>query len=103
MPKVKLNPAFLGISGAMGNVVFRTSKNGETFVSKRPRKTTTPPTKAQLAQQRRFGEASKYAKAALADPELRAVYEEIAVDEGISPFAAARNDYLSGNDRLAKK
>jgi hypothetical protein len=87
----------------MGEFVFRTSKNGQVTVSHRPRKSNTPPSAAQLAQQRRFGEASKYASAALADPDLRAVYEEIAAEEKISAHAAARRDFLKGNDRLAQK
>jgi hypothetical protein len=103
MAKIKLDPLFAGISGTMGGLVFRTSKNGEVTVSKRPRKSNTPPSEAQQINRQRFAEASKYASAALADPLLRAVYEEIAAQEGLSPFAVARNDYLQGNDRLAKK
>ena len=87
----------------MGDLVFRTSKNGEVTVSHRPRKSGAAPSEAQQANRRRFAEASKYARAALADPAQRAVYEEIAAEEGISPFAAARADYFKGNARLTEK
>jgi hypothetical protein len=87
----------------MGNLVFRTSKNGEVTVSERPRKSNTPPSEAQQANRLRFTAASKYASAALADPALRAMYAEVAAEEGLSPFAAARADYLQGNDRRVKK
>jgi hypothetical protein len=103
MAKARLDPLIIGLSGTIGDFVFRRSKNGETIISKRPRKTSTPPTEAQQAQQQRFGEASKYASAALADPVLRAVYEDRAAEEGTSAFAAARKDYFQGNDLLAKK
>jgi hypothetical protein len=103
MAKVKLDPLFLGISGTMGDFVFRRSKNGEVIISQRPRKSNTPPSEAQQAQRQRFAEANKYARAALTDSALRAVYEEIAAEEGISAFAAARADYFKGKARLAEK
>jgi hypothetical protein len=101
MAKVRLDPLFSGMSGGMGGLIFRTLKNGEVTVSRRLRKSNTPPSEAQLAQQKRFGEASKYASVALTDPVLRALYEDRAAEEGITAFAAARSDYLQGNDRLA--
>jgi hypothetical protein len=45
--------------------------------------------------------ANAYAKAALADTVLRAVYEEIAAEERLSPFAAARADYFKGKASFA--
>ena len=101
MAKAKLDPLFSSISGTMGDVVFRRSKRGEVIIARRPRKSNAPLSKAQLANQQRFAEASKYASAALADSDLRAVYEEIAAQEGISAYAAARADYFKGKARLA--
>jgi hypothetical protein len=101
MAKAKLDPLFISLSGTMGDVVFRRSKRGEVIIAKRPRKSNAPLSKAQQANRQRFTEASKYASAALADPALRAVYEEIAAQEGISVFAAARAGYFKGKARLA--
>jgi hypothetical protein len=103
MAKVRLDPLFSGISGRMGDLVFRTSKDGQVTVSQRPRKSDTPPSEAQQANRQRFAEASKYASAVLADPVLRTIYEDMAAEEGLSAFAMARNDYLKGKDLLAKK
>jgi hypothetical protein len=67
MKKVKLimrpavNPIFAGISGSLGNIIFRRSKNGETIIAKRPRKSNAGPSDAQ--------KANAYARAALADPD----------------------------------
>jgi hypothetical protein len=98
MARIKLDPIFTGISGTLGGFVFKKSKNGETFVSMRPKKLNTKPSPAQLANRERFKLANAYAKAALADPTVRAIYEEIALEEGVSAYAAARDDYLKGND-----
>jgi hypothetical protein len=103
MAKVRLDPLFSGISGRMGDLVFRTSKNGQVTVSQRPRKSGAAPSEAQQANRQRFAEASKYASAALANPALRAVYENRAAKEGTSAFALARNDYLQGKDLLTEK
>jgi hypothetical protein len=77
MKKVKLimrpavNPIFAGISGSLGDIVFRSSKNGETIIAKRPRKSNAGPSEAQKANRERFAQANAYARAALADPDLR--------------------------------
>jgi hypothetical protein len=103
MAKIKLNPLFDEISGTFGDVVFRKSKNGETYISSRPQKSNAEPSEAQLAQRQRFKLANAYAQAAMADPEVRAIYEELAEEEGRSAYEAARQDYFKGNDLLSKK
>jgi hypothetical protein len=94
MAKIKMGPLVMGISGTMGDFVFRRSKSGEVIISQRPRKSNTPPSEAQQANRRRFAEASQYAKAALADPAIREPYEELAAKQGKSAFAVARTEYL---------
>jgi len=39
----------------------------------------------------------------MADPNVRAVYEQIAAKERKRPYAMAFCDYLNGSDLLAKK
>lgn len=56
-----------------------------------------------MAQRQRFKLANAYAQAAMADPEVRAIYEELAEEEGRSAYEAARQDYFKGNDLLSKK
>jgi hypothetical protein len=103
MAKVKLDPLFAGISGTIGDLVFRTSKNGQVTISKRPGKSNAEPSEAQKAQRERFKLANAYARAALADPDVRAIYEERAAEERQSAFALARTDYFNGKDLLSKK
>jgi hypothetical protein len=103
MAKIKLDPLFAGISGRMGDLVFRKSRNGEVIVSRRPRKSNTPPSAAQMAQRERFKLASQYARAAISDPTMRVLYEEIGMKEGKSAFAAARADYFIRKDLLSEK
>ena len=101
MARIKLDPLFAGISGRMGDLVFRKSRNGEIIVSRRPRKSNTPPSAAQMAQRERFKLANAYAKAAPADPALRVHYEALAEETGTSAYNAARTDYFRGNDLLS--
>ena len=103
MAKIKLNPMFVGISGTMGDVVFKKSRSGEVIVTKRPDMSGVEPSEAQKAQRERLKFAAAYARAAVANPDVRAVYEEMAARERKSVFAAARDDYLRGNDLLPKK
>jgi hypothetical protein len=103
MAKVRLDPLFAGISGTLGDLVFKRTKNGETIVARRPEKSNAKPSPAQQAQRERFKLASAYAKAALADPDLRAIYEKRAAQEGQSAFVLARTDYFDGKDLLSKE
>jgi hypothetical protein len=53
-----------------------------------------PASEAQKIQRERF---------ALADPRVRAIYEELGAKEGKCAYAAARGDYFKGNDLLSGK
>jgi len=71
---------------------------------------TTPPDKsglkwseAQQRQRKRFKLAAAYAKAAMADPKVRLIYEKKAAKAHKSPWNLARSDYFKGKDLLTKK
>ena len=102
MAKLMLNPLYGGLSGTIGDLVFKRSRNGQTIVARRPRKTNAGPSEAQKAQQERFTQANAYAKAAMADPEVCAIYQERAAKEGKGAFALARSDYFKGKELLSK-
>ena len=102
MAKVRLNPLMLGISRMMANIVFRSSKNGETIISQRSRRLDTEPSEAQKARRERFKLANQYARAAHADPDLREYYEELAEKKGKRALALARIDYFEGRNVLSK-
>lgn len=94
MAKMKLDPLFVELSGTMGNFVFKRSRKGEAIVARRPRKSSTPPSEAQTAHRERFGEAVAYAKHALKDEELSALYRLAGIEKGMSAFHAAVTDFL---------
>lgn len=102
MAKIKLNPMISGLSGKMGNVIFRRLANGEVSVSRVPVKSTAEASEAQKAQRERFKQAVAYAKAALTDPETRAFYEAAAAALHKTPYTLAVSDYFQGRKPLAQ-
>jgi hypothetical protein len=103
MLKVKLNPIIQAISGKLGDIVFRGSRTGKITIAKRPDVSRVVASEARLAQRERFKQAIEYARAAMAEREVRTVYENMAAKEHQGPYAMAFCDYLDGNDLLAKK
>ncbi len=91
------------IRGKMGDVVFRTSPSGETYISKKPDMSRVEWSPAQKAQRQRFSEPTAYAHAAMADPDVRALYERRAAEQNRRPFRVAVSDSLKGNDLLMGK
>jgi hypothetical protein len=103
MAKVKLHPCIAEFSGTIGDFVFKKSRKGEAIIARRPRKPHAPPSPAQKAHRERFKLAVAYARAALADPTVRAFYEKIAAKEGKGAFAVAQSDYFKGKDLLSRE
>jgi hypothetical protein len=89
MAIAKLPPFIKSISGKLGDVVYRTSKNGKTYTSKPPKKSEKPPSEAQIQHQERFGLASKYASQAKDHP----IYKKLAKKTGRSPSQIASSDW----------
>lgn len=80
-----------GISGTIGGqVVIRQTRHGVVLASP-PRRSTKPPTEAQLQARERFRRAIQYAKGATGNEE----YQRLALLRGTSPFAIARKDFLN--------
>jgi hypothetical protein len=91
----------------MGKLIFRRSHNGKVSVYEAPFLGKIKWSQAQQDHRRRMGEASHYASAAVADPDLRPIYVQMAVEKNMNPgrpFDVAVKDYYhSGNDLLWKK
>ena len=91
----------------MGELVFRRSHNGKVSVYQTPYMKRIKWSQAQKAHRRRMGEASKYASAAVADPDLRPIYVQMAEANNMNPERpfdmAVKDDYHTGNDLLWKK
>jgi hypothetical protein len=103
MAKIILNPIIERAQGKMGNIVFRRSHTGEMCITKLPDMSKVKWSAAQQAHRQRFKQASAYAKAAMAEPTVRVVYEEIAAQKNKRPFDMAVSDYFKGNDLLTPK
>jgi len=100
MAKVKLNPMLDDIRGKLGNYVFRRSHTGELTLIKRANMSRVKWSKAQKENRERFKKAVAYAKAAMAEPEVRARYEKEAALKNKRPIDLAVSDYLKGKNLL---
>jgi hypothetical protein len=107
MTKVRFHPLVEWFTGKMGNMIFRRSHNGKVSVYAAPLVEKVEWSQAQKDHRQRLGAASRYASVAVADPDLRAVYVQMALERGMNPerpFDVAVKDYYhTGNDLLWKK
>jgi hypothetical protein len=94
MAKVKLNPMIEEVRGKFGDMVFRRTRNGGLSLIRRADMSQVKWSSAQKANRQRFREATAYARQALANPQLRATYEQVAAQTGKRPIEAAISDYL---------
>jgi hypothetical protein len=102
MTKVRFKPGIEHLQGTLYDVVFKLSPQGNPIVTKRPDMSKVKWSKAQIAQRHRFTPATAYAKAAMADPVVRAIYEEMAARENRQPYRMAFSDYFKGRNLLQK-
>ena len=98
MGESKNNLATEGLSGQVGNLVFRRRKSdGKVFVSHQRSASEGEPTEAQKTVQSRFQQAIIYGKTAVADPDTKAQYEQ-KKSAGQSAFNVAVADYFNAPD-----
>ena len=81
MAEAKLSPVFEMIRGTIGEIVIKRYGN-RVIISKKPEFINRTFSHAQKNHQKRFREASEYAKRAFADPEMRRDYEKAAHPTG---------------------
>jgi len=103
MAKITLQPGLARIRGKLGNLVFRLSHSGEVTVTKAPDMSRVKWSKAQKEHRQRFKQAVAYARAAMARPDVRKIYENMAATNHKRPFDLAVSDYFKGNDLLSKQ
>jgi hypothetical protein len=104
MPKVILPASIRGLSGKMGDVVFRTNrKTGTVTISRAPDMTRVKWSKAQKAHRRRFKEAVEYAKTAKTQPELWAVYQALAKKKRKRAWDLAVSDHYHGTGLVSRQ
>lgn len=107
MTKVRFIPIIEYFTGKMRSLVFRRSHNGNVSVYPLPDRSRAKWSQAQKDHRQRMRKAFKYASAAVADPDIRPVYVQMAMDQHRNPgrpFDMAVSDhYHHGNDLLWKK
>jgi hypothetical protein len=105
MAKVRLHPLFESFRGKIRGMVFRLSHNGKISAYMSPDMTGVKWSPAQVAQRERLAEASAYAKAATADPQLRAFYVQMSMEKkgNKRPYDMAVGHYLDGNNLLGDR
>jgi hypothetical protein len=96
--KVTFNKGIQAMRGRLGNLIFRRTYGGKVVVSAAPDMSRVKWSEAQKAHRERFKMAVIRAKAALADPQVRARYEQEAAAQGKRPFDLAVSDYFHGRD-----
>ena len=101
MAKITLHPMVQSAQGKMGNAVFRRSHTGEMTLIKLADMSRVKWSEAQQTHRQRFKEAVAYAKAAIAVPEVRAIYEKSATEQHKRPFDLAVSDYFKGRNLLS--
>src|SRR5450432_1729913 len=93
MAKVQDNILAKGFSGTIGKQLTFRQIGGKTFVSKYQKAPTVPATEKKLAVQTKFGLATGYARRAVRDPEVKAMYQAV-VTGGQRAFNIAMIDAL---------
>lgn len=92
MAVVRGNPMLEGLSGTLGELVFR-RRGGRTFVARRPRRGPSKPlTEKRRETASRFREAVAFAREARTTPAFRSLSRLL---RGYSPYHLAIQDYLS--------
>jgi hypothetical protein len=93
MAKVTLSEGLTGMSGRLGNFIFR-QQNGQTVILPH-REREGQPSAAQKDRRERFGEAQAYAKAVLADPVRRDLYRQLGRERHCPPNALLVSNFLN--------
>ena len=95
MAESKKNIATEGLSGRVGNFIFRRRKSDDKiFVARRPVASEGEPTEAQVNIRRKFQRGIIYGKSAMANPVTKALYAAKATG-GRSAFNVAVADYFN--------
>jgi hypothetical protein len=101
--KVTFDQSIQAMWGRLGNLVFRRSYGGRVVASVSPDMSRVKWSEAQKEHRLRFKRAVAHAKAAMADPQVRARYEGEAAAKGKRPFDLAVSDHFHGRDLLQER
>ena len=94
MAKVKLNPVVEQVRGGIGDLIFK--RYGEDVIVARKADTADRPwSEAQLASREHFRQAALYGKLMMADPAMKALYDEAAKTHGKPVFSLTIADFFN--------
>ena len=99
MAEITLHPMLQTIHGRSRGLVFRRTRSGKTFLIKLADMSNVTWSEAQQRQRHEFKAANAYAKAAMADPERRVMYEEMARKQNKRPYHLAVSDYFKAREK----
>ena len=102
MAKVELDAPFQRFTGKIGKLSYRWMYGKQT-VMKTPDMSKVKWSEAQKANRERFRQAIAYARAAMADPKIRAHYEKVGKKANRQAFRVAVSDFCEGKNLLEKK
>ncbi len=95
MALISGNTAMKGVTGRLGELYYRI-RYGNQEVCAMPRKSTRPPSKAQLEQRELMQKANIYAKRLKKDPEMRTYYEKRAKQKKMTnAYHCALSHYMT--------
>lgn len=97
MAQSKNNIITHGMSGKIGDLIVFRNVNGKTIVASKPAERKGEFSEGQKENQKRFQQATIYAKAAVADPTLKDQYKAVA-KEGESSYNVALADFMHAPD-----
>src|SRR5262245_20849928 len=103
MAQIMLSPIIEAVHGKSGNLVFRRSGNGKTWLIKLADMSNVERSDSQQNHRKQFKAANEYTKAAIADPQVRAIYEDVAREQNQQPYHLAVSDYFKGKNLLPQK
>jgi hypothetical protein len=106
MTKVRFHPLLEHLRGSMKGMVFRLSHNGKISVYASPDMSRVKWSQAQVAHRERMAESFAYATQAMANPEIREIYLQMALEKKKNkrPYDMAVWDYYhNGNNLLGSK
>ncbi|SDY70660.1 hypothetical protein [Hymenobacter psychrophilus] len=93
--KMELGSGIAGLSGRIGNLVFRIGADGTTYAQQAPSSRKRPGSAAQQQHRKRFGAAAAYGRTQQASAEGRAYYQPfVAAGRFASVYRVALADYL---------
>jgi hypothetical protein len=102
MVKLELDAPFQRFTDKIGKLSYRWMYGKQTVI-KTPEMSKVKWSGAQKAIRERFREAIAYARAAMADPKVRAYYQKVAKKANRQPFCVAVSYFCAGKNLLKSK